>query len=179
MTHEEAKLLIDALTLGVAFIGGLLALVQWRRDQSWKKAEKLDSLYKEFEASRLIQIACRVLDWSRGRFTFPDGEKLEFDQADVENSLLVHDDLPELTFTPVQTRMRDAYDALLAFFERLESAIGTDLVDEQSALRLFGYWIKHLDMMPEHPNCPSRAMKYIARYSCLGTFNSLCGRLDF
>jgi len=176
MTTENAKLLIDALTLGFAFIGGIAALVQWRRDQAWKRTEKLDSMYKEFESSRLIQIACRILDWSRGNFKFPDGEEFRFNQEDVKKSLVVHGD-EELTFTSTQTRMRDAYDALLAFFERLESAIDGGLINQSSAITLFGYWIKHFDEMPEHKDCAGLAMKYIARYSCLSTFDSLRGRM--
>lgn len=176
MNIEKAKLVIDAVTLGLGFLGGIAALVQWRRDQSWKKADKLDSMYKEFEANRLIQIACRVLDWSRGNFKFPDGEELRFTEEDVKKSLVVHGD-QELTFTAAQTRMRDAYDALLSFFERLESAIDGGLVNQGPAMRLFGYWVKHLDEMPEHPECGTLAMKYIARYASLGTFDSLRGRI--
>lgn len=176
MNKEEAKLLIDALTLCFALIGGITALVQWRRDQAWKRAEKLDSMYKEFEGSRLIQIACRVLDWSRGNFKFPDGEELRFTDEDVKKSFVVHGD-EDLTFTATQTRMRDAYDALLSFFERLESAIDGGLVNSEAAMRLFGYWVKHFDEMPEHPSCSNLSVKYISRYSCLGTFDSLRGRV--
>lgn len=176
MNNEDAKLLIDALTLGFAFIGGIVALVQWRRDQAWKKADKLDSMYKEFEANRLIQIACRVLDWNRGNFKFPDGEELRFTDEDVKKSLVIHGD-EDLTFTSTQARMRDAYDALLSFFERLESAIEGGLVNSDTALRLFGYWVKHFERMPEHPGCAELAVKYITRYACLGTFDSLRGRI--
>jgi hypothetical protein len=163
MNTEKAKLLIDALTLGLAFLGGLVALVQWRRDQAWKRAEKLDSLYKEFEGNRLIQIACRVMDWNRGNFKFPDGEELRFDSSDVQKSLVVHGDA-DLTFTLTQARMRDAYDALLAFFERLHTAIDNGLVDQKPAGNLFGYWADHFATMPEHA-CGDAALKYIARYS--------------
>jgi len=179
MTREEAKLLIDALTLVLAFFAGIAALVQWRRDQSWKRAEKLDSMYKEFESSRLIQIACRILDWQRGNFSFPDGEKFEFEHADVEKSLAVHDDGEQMIFTLTQARMRDAYDAILSFFERLEAAIDSGLVDAHQAVGLFGYWVRHFDTMPEHPNCAPRAMRYIARYASHGAFNSLCGRVTY
>lgn len=176
MTKEEAKLLVEGLTLLVALIGSIMALIQWRRDQSWKKAEKLDGMFKEFESNRLIQIACRVLDWKRGKFSFPDGETFVFEDADVVKSLAIHDDDHEMTFTLTQARMRDAYDAILSFFERLESAIDGGLVDERQAIGLFGYWVRHFDTMPEHQDCGPRAMKYIARYGSLASFNSLCGR---
>ncbi len=177
MSVENAKLLIDGLTLAGATIGGIVALVQWRRDQAWKRAEKLDSMFKEFETSRLIQIACRVLDWNRGKFSFPDGDRLEFDSSDVEKSLAVHDSGDDLTFTQTQARLRDAYDAILSFFERLEAAIDSGLVDSNQAVTLFGYWVRHMDTMPEHPNCGPKAMRYIARYGSHSSFNSLCGRL--
>lgn len=175
MTTENAKLLIEALTLGFALVGGIMALVQWRRDQAWRKADKLDSLYREFEGSRLIQIACKVLDWSRGKFKFQDGEEFRFDEADVLKSLAIHGD-QELTFTPTQTRMRDAYDALLSFFERLETAIQTGLIDEKSAIRLFGYWVDHFATVPEHPESADAAAQYVGRYANIISFNSLAHR---
>lgn len=172
MNKEEAKLLIDAVTLGLAGIGGIVALFQWRRDQAWKQAEKLDAMFKEFEANRLIQIACRVLDWSRGNFKFPDGEEFRFTESDVEKSLMVHGD-EELTFTPSQVRMRDAYDALLSFFQRLESALGSGLVDKKAAKNLFGYWVSHFSMMPEHPQCATAVNRYIQQYASMGSFSRL------
>jgi hypothetical protein len=175
MNIEKAKLVIEAVTLGVGFLGGLVALVQWRRDQSWKKAEKLDSMYKEFEGSRLIQIACRVMDWSYGKFKFPDGEEIRFLTADVLKSLMVHGN-EELTFTSTQTRMRDSYDALLAFFIRLYTAIDSGLVDRKPAAKLFGYWVEHFAVMPEH-DCPAASRAYVAAYSDLVAFEGLLFRL--
>jgi hypothetical protein len=163
MNIEKAKFVIDAVTVGLASLGGLVALVQWRRDQAWKRAEKLDSLYKEFEANRLIQVACRVMDWNRGNFKFPDGEQFNFNTSDVKASLVVHG-AADLTFTSTQARMRDAYDTLLAFFERLGTAIDNGLVDKRPAGKLFGYWIEHFATMPEH-GCAEDAMKYVAQYS--------------
>lgn len=171
MDTEEAKLLVECITVALAALGGLVALVQWRRDQAWKKADKLDSLYKEFEGNRLIQIACRVMDWNRGNFKFPDGEQFNFDTSDVKASLVVHGAV-ELTFTPTQARMRDAYDTLLAFFERLHTAIDNGLVDQKPAAKLFGYWVDHFAEMPEH-DCVGASMKYIARYSDTVSFELL------
>lgn len=175
MTNEDAKLAIEILTLGLAVLGGIVALIQWRRDQAWKKADKLDALYKEFEGNRLIQIACKILDWNRGRFRFPDGEEFTFAHEDVAKSLVVHGDV-DLTFTPTQAKMRDAYDAVLAFFERLETAIDTGLVDQGPAIRLFGYWVNHFEAMPEHPECRELAHKYIDRYANINTFYNLWSR---
>lgn len=166
----------DLATLVLAVLGGLIALFQWRRDQSWKRADKLDSLYKEFSADRLIQIACRVMDWNRGNFKFPDGEVFSFTHEDVEKSLAVHGVDPNLTFTSTQARMRDAYDAFLCFLERLDAAISDGLVPRKQALGLFGYWIKHFMSMPEHPGCKERALQYIANYSNLAAFERLHSR---
>lgn len=171
MDTAKAKLVIDALTLGAGALGGIVALVQWRRDQMWKKAEKLDSMYKEFEGHRLIQIACRVMDWERGNFKFPDGEELRFNDTDVLKSLVVHG-AEDLTFTATQTRMRDAYDALLAFFIRLYTAIDSGLVDRKPAAKLFGYWVNHFAEMPEH-DCAESSAKYIATYSDPVAFQAL------
>ena len=177
MTNENVKILVEVISLGIAVIGGMVALFQWRRDQSWKRAEKLDNLYKEFESARLIQIACRVLDWSRGRFKLPNGEEFSFTVEDVHKSFVIHDSSEDITFTPTQAVMRDAYDALLSFFDRLESAISTGLVDEFHAMCLFGYWVNHLDKMPEHPKCVGMVVRYIGRYGSITSFDSLVSRL--
>lgn len=160
----DAKTLLEASGLFLALVGGIIALVQWRRDQAWKRAEKLDTLYKEFGNDRLIQIACRVLDWSRGNFKFPDGEEFRFTDEDVQKSLVVHG-CEELTFTSNQARMRDAYDAILAFFDRLETAVDGGLIDQGPTMNLFGYWIRHFGEMPEHPKCAESAFKYVDQYS--------------
>lgn len=166
----------DHVTTGLVVLGSLIALYQWRRDQAWKRTEKLDALYKEFEGNRLIQIACKVMDWSRGNFKFTDGDAVEFGTEDVQKSLAAHGSDPDLTFTPTQARLRDAYDAFLSFLERLEASIDEGLVPEKPAMRLFGYWIRHFTDMPEHPGCSDKALKYVARYSDKVMFHMLYWR---
>lgn len=160
----ELKNWIDLSALVLALLGGLVALVQWRRDQSWKRANKLDALFKEFNSRRHIQVACRVLDWSYGKFKLSSSDEFSFVAEDVKKSLTVHGSA-ELTFTQTQTRMRDAYDVLLSFFERLETAIDAGLVDQKPAMSLFGYWVRHFAEMPEHPGCAEDAIKYVEQYS--------------
>jgi len=176
MDAPTAKTLIESGGLFLALVGGIAALVQWRRDQAWKRAEKLDAFYKEFGGDRLIQIACRVLDWSRGNFKLPDGEEFRFTDDDVEKSLAVHGGAVDLTFTPTQARMRDAYDALLAFFDRLETAIDGGLINEKPAMSLFGYWVRHFGEMSEHPKCAGAALKYVEQYSSKLMFITLFWR---
>ena len=74
----------DFVSLALAFVAGLAAFVQWRRDQSWKRANKLDSFYKEFNSRRQIRIACRVLDWSCGKFEIAKGDDPEANRAMAE-----------------------------------------------------------------------------------------------
>jgi hypothetical protein len=163
----------DLVTTALAVIGALAALFQWRRDQAWKRAEKLDQFYTEFNSNRLIQIACRVMDWSRGNFKFPDGDAVSFTTDDVRKSLAVHGNDPDLTFTTTQARLRDSYDAFLGFLERLHAAVEEGLVSEKPAMTLFGYWIWHFADMPEHPACADRALRYVATYSDKSTFHTL------
>lgn len=175
MNVEKIKLAVEVATPALAVLGGLVALFQWRRDQGWKRAEKLDDLYREFQENRLIQIACRVLDWTSGSFTFPGGETFSFKEEDVAKSLVVHGEVEDLKFTATQVRMRDSYDAILAFFDRLEAAIAGGLVDRKNAGRLFGYWVSHFSMMPEHPECLSAVNRYILQYASMGSFSRLRG----
>lgn len=160
----ESKNWIDIGALVLGLVAALTALVQWRRDQAWKRANKLDALFKEFNSRRQILIACRILDWSYGKFKLSSSDEFSFTAEDVKKSLAVHGS-SELTFTQTQTRMRDAYDVLLSFFERLETAIDAGLVDQDPAMNLFGYWVRHFAEMPEHPECAEDAIRYVERYS--------------
>jgi hypothetical protein len=57
----------------------------------------------------------------------------------------------EPEFEGEQATLRDAYDALLAFFIRLELALTTGLVDAAPARQYFGYWLIHFLSFDRHP----------------------------
>ena len=53
-------------------------------------------------------------------------------------------------FKGKQALLRDAYDAWLTFFGRLELAIASGLIDAKPAQQYFGYWLKHFLAFDKH-----------------------------
>lgn len=53
-------------------------------------------------------------------------------------------------FPGEQATIRDAYDALLTFFNRLELAIATGLIDAEPTKAYFRYWLDHFLKMSRH-----------------------------
>lgn len=51
-----------------------------------------------------------------------------------------------------QPQLRDAYDALLAFFLRLELSISSGLIDADSTEAYFGYWLERFLEFDRHPD---------------------------
>jgi hypothetical protein len=67
-------------------------------------------------------------------------------------ALRIHTEMQgEPGFEAEQATLRDAYDALLAFFTRLELALTTGLVDAAPARQYFGYWLAHFPSFDKHP----------------------------
>jgi hypothetical protein len=85
----------------------------------------------------------------------------------VRLALRVHTDLgadSDVAFAPPQDRIRDALDAILAFFGRLESAIANGFVDEAPAMRYFGYWLKKMYTMSEHQGAGADVQEKMRAY---------------
>ena len=82
-----------------------------------------------------------------------------------------------------QPTLRDAYDALLAFLNRLELAIGMELIDSAPAKAYFAYWVKRLVTFDQHPADaavedgaePAKLVaKYISNYGDEESIKRLC-----
>jgi hypothetical protein len=56
----------------------------------------------------------------------------------------------QLGFSEAQAKIRDALDAIFAFFGRLESAIAIRFIDEAPAIGYFGYWLHRLYTVKEY-----------------------------
>lgn len=155
MTNEMKNLwdvVLNIMTMVGAGIAFWFGLQQWRRGQDWQRAEQMDKFVQEFENDELLRLAATVIDWTRREVVFR-GRALVVTNTD---SLLALRDHMTMGTKPVfegeQATLRDAYDALLAFFGRLELAISTKLVDAPPALQYFRYWLEHFLAFDKHPD---------------------------
>lgn len=81
------------------------------------------------------------------------------------------------TISPTQAQLRDAFDALLDFFVRLDAALASGLIDAAPAADHFLYWIDRLERMPWHSGAASEMQKYIRSYSNPDAIARLSARL--
>jgi hypothetical protein len=153
MTQAE---IIDAVVKIVALVGAAAAFLwglhQWKEGQRWKRAERLDTLIREFATTPLVSLACKVIDWNASSVTLAPDDVVVYDTSEVRDALQVHWDASQeaVEYPPPRNRIRDALDALLDFFVRLEHEIAADLVEARPAIQHFGYWICRLETMSEH-----------------------------
>lgn len=134
-----------------AIIGGSLGLFEWREQQKWMRNEKLDTMIKDFESDAYLRLASVTLDWTNRKTRHLDRE-IVVRNEDALEALRVHGrNLEEESFPGEQAALRDAYDALLSFFLRLEIALENGLVDVIPAEQYFGYWLERWTKFDRHP----------------------------
>jgi hypothetical protein len=181
MDCDLADLVIKALAL----LGGTFALYRWHVAQKWQRYQQLDKYIAAFEANKLIFLATQVLDWKVRNHVLPEGKSIPVTSHDVVLALRVHtepdSDGKEVEFSEAQAKIRDALDAILAFFGRLESAIANRFIDEGPTIAYFGYWLHRLYTVEEHENAdPLVASKMRAYERAYGPseMSNLYGRIS-
>ncbi len=135
------------LAAGVAFVFGLL---QWRQSQKWQRSEQLDKFVEKFETDELLRLAALIVDWTNRETTFRN-RQIVITNTDVLLALRSHEVIKTSPMFPgEQATIRDAYDALLTFFNRLELAIATGLIDAEPTKAYFRYWLDHFLRFTRH-----------------------------
>jgi len=142
--------ILTLITMAGAVVAFILSWMQWRRGQDWQRAEQLDKFVVKFETDELLQLASVVLDWTDRKVMFREREftvrNLEVVSALRDHQLIENQN----KFPGEQPVLRDAYDALLAFFNRLELGISSGLIDSEFAKEYFRYWLERLTRFDRH-----------------------------
>lgn len=153
---DKLDLWMKGIGLGGAVIAFVVGLCQWHRDQAWKRQELLDDLIAHFESDSNIRIAKAAVDW-RTRDVRSGDTTLRISNTGAVLALrIVGDDTQKklcglrfgcsdyCSLTPEQIALREAYDALLSFFQRLEVAVTNKKVDAEPCADYFNYWLDRL-----------------------------------
>lgn len=152
MTKNLWDVILNIVTLVAAAVAFGFGLYQWRRSQAWQRAEKFDKLVEKFETDELLRLATVIIDWSERKVRFRNRD-LTVLNDEALLALRDHQAIEVLPkFPGEQATLRDAYDALLAFFNRLDVAISTGLIDAKPARDYFGYWLERLLKFDRHPD---------------------------
>jgi hypothetical protein len=161
--------LIVALGATWAFIVGLR---QYERGQRWQKAQVLLTLIESFDSDPLIKAARQMLDWNSRNIVI-DGLVISYLDSKLASALRVwgRGDNPFSDFTPEEGKIRDAFDALFDFFEKLNSLVQSRLIPF-SDLTYFFYWLRRLAYASYYKNAPDVSgvfEAYVTAYSFTGT----------
>ena len=155
---DPTKNIVDVILAVIGGVGALIAFTHtlrtWKEGQRWQRADKLDKLIDTFEKEPLLRLACVVVDWTF-RKTDVDGKQFSFTNEDALLALRIYGDGPGQSrdeFSTTQAKIRDAYDALLTFFSRLDVALEAGLIDQAPTRRYFVYWLETLLTMKHHPD---------------------------
>ena len=152
LTKDRIDITLAVLTMIGAVIAFIVSMRHWKRGQAWHRAEQLDKFIQKFETDELLKLSTVVLDWTRRDVKFQGSD---FHLSNTEALLALRDHRTiedENKFPGQQPHIRDAYDALLAFFNRLELALATNLIDVAPAKAYFGYWVLRLVTLDQHPD---------------------------
>ena len=160
---DDTKNIMDVILTIVGMIGAATVffhtLREWQESQRWKRAEQLDKFVERFDHDEQLRLACVILDWSDRRITYKNRD-LTLTNNDVLLALRIHTDIDadaDCKFPGEQPTIRDAFDAVLAFFARLELALTFKLIDLEPAKRHFDYWLQRLLTMDQHSD-PTRVL---------------------
>jgi hypothetical protein len=153
---DPTKNIVDVILTVIGGVGALIAFTHtlrtWKEGQRWQRADKLDKMIDTFEKEPILRLACLVVDWTF-RKTEVDGKPFSFTNEDALLALRLYGDGPGQSrdeFSPAPAKIRDAYDALLTFFSRLDVALEAGLIDQAPTRRYFVYWLEILLTMKHH-----------------------------
>jgi len=161
----DHKTLVDALTLLVATLGGIIAYFTYLGSEKWKKAEFLASQMKEFFADGRVQATMVMIDWGARRIRLPspdspDGAVVPVNRSLQAKALRPHNilgdgfteaDLIEQPngefiqrFSDPEVAIRDCYSRFLDGLETFANYVKSDLCAVKALKPFLGYWIREM-----------------------------------
>ncbi|MDT8759919.1 hypothetical protein MZO42_14550 [Sphingomonas psychrotolerans] len=152
----DAAILVSALGLVVATIGGSVALYNARKSVLWKRAELANSHLKELLTNDELLFACRCLDWNGGILVVPEslrpllkdpGETITHDVGVYATAMDPYLTLAEMAAEPRLQIYRTATDTLLGWLSATDSAIDRKLYTPAD-IREAGYWLGRVHRVP-------------------------------
>src|SRR5690606_12106717 len=161
----DVDLTIKALTLIVATIVAIKAIVEYRKTQKWKKNEFLAKEIKDFFSDKDVKKALLILDWNRIDIPLYDNEIpsnktrsfLFVDETHLENSLATN---PNSEFTDEETIIRKSFDEFLVKLSMFQNYIDNELIKIKDLKPYLEYWMKLLGDKNNSRKNPIYSEKY-------------------
>lgn len=143
-------------------LGTFLGVWQWRKDESWKRAENLMSRVSDFNETPGAHNAMLMLDWKDRNVPLWDKEKPEERyervlRAEVALALIPETFIP-YKYNPKESAIRDSFDDFLTRLANIYSFIELKLLTIDNASILMNGWIKSIKTMSESKDEYDRAL---------------------
>jgi hypothetical protein len=184
---SETKNVCDVALAAISLVGAAVAFVctlqQWRISQSWKRSEQLDKFVELFEKDELLGLGRTIVDWTVRKVSFRR-EQVKITNDDVLRALELYSKMgADSGFPGEQPLIRDAFDAWLNFFQRLELALSSGLIDRLPTMQYFQYWVRRFATLEAHPDtnnvlggrqAVNMVRDYVKEYGDIESFARLC-----
>jgi hypothetical protein len=141
------------ITVGLAIIGGGVALYNARNAVRWKRAELASSYLRDLTTNPVLIFACRALTWDGGRLAVPESLEpvlglstlsIEHDPRLLREAMKLDLSLPAMQAEPRLQVYRMAMDDLLSWLEFVANALDRRLFHAND-LKVVAYWIGKVD----------------------------------
>lgn len=174
---KMAQLGVSILSIAGGIVAFVLALLQYRKSEQWKRFEFIASELKDLESDPAVQNALLMIDWGTREinlFLRPDPcdndlieitrdiqwkallphtlkkKYPEYKASDTSSDEAVGKGASERRFTPIEARIRDSYDTFLTKLDRLYSFIDSKLISAEELDPFIRYWVDAITKN-EHP----------------------------
>jgi hypothetical protein len=147
---------VGALATGagalVTGVGAFVALLAFRKNVEWKKAELASNYLKELLSNQELVFACRCIDWRAGKLVVPEqlrpllpneAKVIEHDYRLLERALDPRLGIAEMATEPRLQLYRTAMDGLLSWINLVDNAIGRRLFGAREMPEM-RYWLARI-----------------------------------
>lgn len=186
--YQNIYLLILAISLLLATVSAIIAIISYRKSQQWKKMEYVASLVTSLKKNKNFERATLMLDWTNINIKLYDGEVPDLDNFQYNNRMLIEalDDAEKMhgninrhqnPFSPVEFIIRRVFDD---FFENLDTInihIQKGLYKLEDIDSYLVYWISLIAHDSwDDPRIKIAIDNFICTYNYTGVFN-LCNEM--
>ncbi|WP_336702875.1 hypothetical protein [Chryseobacterium indologenes] len=144
--------LIPSLEFILKIIGGIgaltvfiIGLIQYTKEQTWKRNEFVAARAKEFNSDKMVQNTMYMLDWGKRYIElFPHEPDIEKRYAKVTREILksaLQSHKLKSNFTKTEVAIRDNFDCFLNYFEIFEQYTEAGLITSKELQPYLKYWI--------------------------------------
>jgi hypothetical protein len=163
-TYHLCQLGLDAAKILGATLAFLIALVQYKKAQQWKRREYISAQMEKFMADRDVLLSMQMLDWIERDLTLKSGKPFKLTQHSLHRILASESVSNTITFTPEEAELRDSFSRFLDWLQQFENDIASKLVSQGELGIYLQYWLeKMLKVSDRHNEQTTKVISHFIR----------------